>query len=297
MIFLRSPFVTWHRLPVFLCILLIFTAHAALAGEKIYWMEADAPPFFIHEGKYKGQGYEDQITAIVKQYLPQYEHIHIVANISRHYRQWQDGEPACSLAMYKTPEREEFAFFSIPSMLTLPPVLIIRKDHFKYFGGKKVVNLTKVLKEAQHLIGRPEHRSYGNTIDTILNTYGNSRNIYSYEGSQLSLNMFKMLIAGRIDALPGLPEEAMYLAETLDLRDQIMTLTIEENQNEYDAMLTYVACSKNAWGKKVISEINEVLRAQRPSEQYRSTYERWLDESSLEGFRKLYENVFLKITQ
>jgi len=267
------------------------------ARDTLYWMEAVAPPFFIHEGPLRGQGYEDLITAIIKEHLPQYQHIHMKANISRHYQQWKQGEPACSLAMYKTPERLEFAYYSIPSVFTLPPVLIIKKANFGKFGGKNSVSLKSVLESGTFIIGRSNNRSFGVDFDMALDTYGNEKNIFLYEGAELSLNLFKMLLADRIDALPGLPEEAMYLAEKFGIRDQIMTLGVEENLQDYDSMLTYVACSKNDWGRKVIDAINNVLIAQRPTERYRAAYERWLDSGSIEGYRVLYRDVFLKINK
>jgi len=276
--------------------LLTVLLYPVFAGAKdtLYWMEAVAPPFFIHEGPLTGQGYEDLITAIIKEQLPQYQHIHMKANISRHYQQWKQGEPACSLAMYKTPERLEFAYYSIPSVFTLPPVLIIKKANFAKFGGKKSVSLKSVLESGTYIIGRSNNRSFGVDFDKALDTYGNEENIFLYEGAELSLNLFKMLLADRIDALPGLPEEAMYLAEKFGIRDQIMTLGVEENLQDYDSMLTYVACSKNDWGRKVIDSINKVLIAQRPTERYRAAYERWLDPGSIEGYRVLYRDVFLK---
>lgn len=283
----------------FLFLLLIGSAvpSGSYAKDSIDWMEAVAPPFFIHEGELKGQGYEDTITEIIMQNLPQYEHSHTIANISRHYQQWKQGEKACGLAMYKTPERMEFAYYSIPSVFTLPTVLIIRKDRFDNFGGQKTVSLAALLQSHKYLIGRSNNRSYGIEFDNALNTYGDETNIFSYEGPELSLNLFKMLLANRIDALPGLPEEAAYLAETMGLKDQIMTLNIEENLVNHEAMITYVACSKNEWGKKAIANINEVLRQQRPTEEYRAAYERWLDPSSIEGYRQLYKDVFLTITE
>lgn len=291
-------------LPIKLSIYLLFTLVIVIIGsaniqakDSITWMEAVAPPFFIHEGDLMGQGYEDLITELLAENLPMYDHNHMIANISRHYQQWQQGEKSCALAMFKTPEREEFAYFSIPSVFTLPTVLIIRKDNFDSFGGNNTVNLGQLLEEQKITIGRSDNRSYGVLVDDSLNHYGNENNIFSFEGSELSLNLFKMLIAGRIDALIGLPEEAMYLAETLGFKDQIMTIKIDENQNNYDASLTYVACSKTDWGKKTIDTINSVLLEQRPTERYRAAYERWLDPSSIENYRQLYNDVFLKITQ
>ena len=287
------------RLSIFLllCAATILIPGKTRAQDALAWMEAVAPPFFIHDGELKGQGYEDLITDILKAHLPQYLHTHIQANITRHYQQWKQGAMACSVGMYKTPERLEFAYFSIPSVFTLPPVLIIHKDRFQAFGGNKVISLVRILQEGQLVIGRSSNRSYGIEFDTALKANSNEKNTFIYEGPELSLNLFKMLQAGRIDALPGLPEEAMYLAETLGIRDQIMTLVVEENQVNPEASLSYVACSKNAWGKTAIETINQVLRVQRPTEKYRAAYERWLDPGSVEGYRKLYQEVFLKITE
>jgi uncharacterized protein (TIGR02285 family) len=281
---------------LFLFVIVLLPA-GAWSKDKIEWMEAVAPPFFIHEGELQGQGYEDIITDILIENLPEYDHSHTIANLSRHYQQWKQGEKACGLAMYKTPERMEFAYFSIPSVFTLPTVLIINKEKFNAFGGTKTVRLTDILKSQQYIIGRSKNRSYGVEFDNILDRFGNDQNLFVYEGPELSLNLFKMLLAGRIDALPGLPEEAMYLAETMGIEDKIMTINILENQVNHDASLTYVACSKNAWGKKTIEDINAVLRKQRPTERYRAAYERWLDPSSFAGYRKLYEEVFLPITE
>ena len=287
-----------HFLPHTLLLLFTFLIPTtALTEDTIDWMEADAPPFFIHEGEFKGQGYEDLITDILIENLPQYKHSHMQANISRHYQQWKQGEKSCGLAMYKTPERMEFAYFSIPSVFTLPTVLIINKEKFNTFGGMKTVSLTDILKSQKYVVGRSRNRSYGLEFDNTLNEHGNDQNIFAYEGPELTLNLFKMLLAGRIDALSGLPEEAMFLAEKMGIRDQIMTLNIAENQVNHNASLSYVACSKNEWGKTAIDNINQVLLEQRGTERYRVAYERWLDPSSIEGYRKLYKEEFLTITE
>ena len=277
-----------------LAVSILLTPALLMAKEKMYWMEAVAPPFFIHEGELKGQGYEDLITDILQENLPQYDHVSMPANISRHYQQWKQGEPACSLAIHKTQERKEFVLFSIPSVFTLPHVLIIKKEQFAAFGGKKAVSLKDVLTSNNFIIGRAAKRSYGRAFDELLNSYGNEDNLFSYEGPELSLNLFNMLLAGRIQAMPGLPEEAMYLAEQMGIRDQIMTLSVVENLVDHEPMLTYVACSKNEWGARAITVINKVLQEQRPTERYRAAYERWLDESSIAEYRRMYKMIFLQ---
>lgn len=277
----------------FACLL----ATGVQAKETINWMEAVAPPFYIHDGELQGQGYQDIITALIKKQLPRYEHRHMKANISRHYQQWKEGKQACGLAMFKTPERLGFAYFSIPSVFTLPTVLIVHKDRFSDFDGTETVSLVELLKGNKFVVGRSNNRSYGLEFDNALNVHGNESNVFTYEGPELSQNLFKMLLAGRIDALAGLPEEAMYLAETMGVRDKITTIGIRENQVNHDASLTYVACSRTEWGKKTIEDINAVLLRLRPTEEYRAAYERWLAPDAIGGYRQLYQEIFLKITE
>lgn len=282
----------WYAIVCLLC----FFPVAGLAKERVEWMEAVAPPFFIHEGELAGQGYEDVITDIITENLPQYEHKRVIANITRHYKEFKDGKKACNVGMFKTAEREEFLYYSIPSFFTLPTVIIINKKSYPEFGSTKVVRLEDVLKKKLK-IGRSQNRSYGKNVDKVLDAFGNPENIFEYEGYELSFNLFKMLKHDRLDGLIGLPEEAMFQAERLGIRDRIMTLTIAENQESYDAWLSYVACSKNEWGKQVIEEVNQILLQQRSTERYRQAYERWLDDSTLEGYRRLYNDVFLKVVE
>ncbi|MEE4241581.1 MAG: TIGR02285 family protein [Desulfopila sp.] len=279
-----------------LIVILVCLPGSGWAKDTISWMEAVAPPFFIHEGEFAGQGYEDIVTDIITENLPQYNHERIIANITRHYQEFKDGRKACNVGLFKTPEREEFLYYSLPSFFTLPAVIVINKDKFEAFGSTKVVRLEDVLKK-NLIIGRAERRSYGKQIDEILDLHGTEENVFSYEGYELSLNFFEMLKHDRLDGLIGLPDETLYQAERLGIRDQIMTLTIAENQSGYDSWLSYVACSKNEWGKKVIEEINAILLQHRPTERYRKSYERWLDDGAIPGYRKLYDEIFLQIVE
>lgn len=282
-----------------LCFLLtcFFLVQPLQAKEKITWLEATFPPFLIHEGKYAGQGYGDTVTGIITENLNQYDHEHIKANISRHYRMFKRGENVCTVGLYKTPERQKFVYFSIPSFFTLPNVIVINKKKYQEFGGRNQVSLAEILKQNHMVIGRSKNRSYGPVIDSMLNTYGNKSNTFEYEGDELSLNFFEMLKRDRLDGIIGLPEEVIYQAENLGIRDQLMTLTIAENQQNLSAWLSYVVCSKTPWGKKVIEDIDRVLIEERSKQTYRAAYERWLDEGSIRTYRNAYDRYFIEATE
>ena len=272
------------------------SAGKALAQQTLTWLEAPAPPFFILEGELKGQGYEDMVTKIIIENMPEYQHEHLVATITRHYQEFKEGRQVCNVGLYKTPEREKFLYFSTPSFFTLPVVIVINKENHAAFGKAKSVKLADVLAK-NLIIGRAKNRSYGKNIDEVLTKQGTAANSFSFEGEELSLSLFEMLKRNRLDGLLSLPEEAMYQAERLGIRDKIMTLTIEETQNSFESWFSYVACSKTPWGRETIDKINAILKKERPTERYRATYERWLDESSYEGYRKLYQEVFLQVDE
>jgi len=284
--------------PLALVVLLVLFLPPTLhARDEVTWMEASMPPFFIQEGPNQGQGYGDVVSAIIHEHLPEYVHHRTVTNVTRHFRAFKRGDKVCSVGLYRNPEREEFMHFSIPSFLTLPPVLITSKEKLASFGRGGIVRLEDLLKDSERIIGLSKDRSYGADIDAVLDAYRERDNLVIFTGQELTENFFKMLMLDRIDALIGLPDEVMYLAEKLGIRDRIATLTIAENQGNPHNWLCSVGCAKTPWGEEIIAKINAILLEQRPGQRYRAAYERWLDVGSVEEYRRVYDEVFLRITE
>ncbi len=277
-----------------MALILLPCASRVMARDSVIWMEAEMPPYFIQSGPLQEQGYGDLISDILQERLTGYDHEEMVTNITRHFYKFKQGEKVCSVGLYKTPEREEFIHFSIPSFLTLPAVVIINRDHWQKFGNRGSVRLEEILNNKELAIGLAKDRSYGQAVDQILGQHAGSKDIVEVAGQELSLNLFKMLMLNRVNGLIGLPEEALFQAEQMGIRDRILTLTIEENQQGYDAWMSSVGCSNNEWGRTIIAEINRILLAERPTRRYRAAYERWLDTNSIAAYRKVYDAIFLK---
>jgi uncharacterized protein (TIGR02285 family) len=288
------PFRTIPFWPALFALLPLLSPAPGWAKDSITWMEAVMPPYLIQEGSNKDQGYGDVITRILQEQLPEYTHEKMVTNITRHFYKFKQGEKVCSVGLFRTPEREDFMYFSIPSFLTLPAVIIIKKESLAQFGGRSTIRLQEVLNGEKLIIGLSKDRSYGTSTDNLLSKHKGEGHLVESAGQELSLNLFKMLMKGRVDGIIGLPEEALYQAEQMGIRDQLMTLAIEENQNDDDAWLSAVGCSKNEWGRTVIDKLNGVLLRERPTERYRAAYERWLDPNGIEQYRRVYQGVFLE---
>ena len=284
---------TVRMLRVLLIGLLAASRAAAAEPDTIHWLQADAPPFFILNGPLKGQGYQDVISAILWAHLPQYRHRPMTANVARHNAEFRKGHNVCTVGYYKTPERERFLYFSIPSIFSLPTVLVLRKGRFPQLERQGQVRLADLLAADRLRIGLAKDRSYGRYVDEVIADYGNSRNTMVVTTQSLSRNLFRMLAADRVDALLALPEEAVYMARQMGLEGRFVTLVLEENQKDFETWFSYVACSKTPWGKRVIEDVNEVLERQRPTEAYRAAYERWIDPGLVGPYRRLYETYFL----
>lgn len=254
------------------------------------------PPYMIQNGPAQGQGYGDQVERLIQEHLPEYTHHRLYTNVVRHFDMFKRGDKVCSIGLYRTPERETFLAFSIPSLLTMPPALIVRADKLRQLGLANGCSLVELLQDKNFRLGFSKDRSYGMQVDLALQKYGDRDNLTRFSGQELGENYYKMLMLDRIDGLLGLPEEAVYRAEQMGIRDKIATLMLQENQQSFAQWYCNIACPKNQWGEEVIQKINKVLLKIRPSEPYRQAYERWLDKNSRPYFRKVYDKVFLNTT-
>lgn len=269
----------------------------ALAKDSITWMEVNMPPHFIQEGGIlQDQGYGDIVSKLLREQLPEYEHYRMTTNVVRHFDKFKRGDKVCAVGLYRTPERESFLHFSIPCLLTMPPALIIRKDRLKQLGTKTIISLDQLLNNSEFRLGMSKDRSYGPVLDDVLARHSNRPNLIVFSGQEIGENYFKMLLLDRLDGLIGLPDEAMYHAEQMGIRDQITTLSFADNQQAHEGWLCAVACPKNEWGREIIEQINPILVHLRPTEAYRHAYERWLDSNSLPLYRSVYNKIFLTAT-
>lgn len=279
---------------LFAILLLIPAPSAAL--DEVAWMEVEFPPGYIHKGPLQGQGYEDVITRILMENLTEYRHDKMMGNLARMYHEFRQGRQVCNVALFNTPERQEFMYFSIPSTFTLPNGLITLREKLPAFGNVSEIRLVDVL-ETDLRLGVSRDRSYGKAVDAVLKAREGSDRIFVHSGKDVFESLLRMLLSDRLDCMLGLPEEVVYMAEKMGVKDRIATIALKENQGNYDAWLGSVACSKTPWGAEIIRRINEILRKERPTDRYRSAYERWLDDNQIPRYRELYDRVFLKTAE
>ena len=183
---------------LFISILFLFPdvsyAQQSASNRMITWYRADFPPVTIVEGPNEGLGFFDRVTDLLEDRLPDYEHLHRVANFKRIIIELKNRKNVCCPSLYKTKERETFVSFSIPAMIVLPNVLITQKasdDKFQpYIDENQRLKLTELLADKNIRLGISNGRKYAGGIDDVLAGFKGAENICIRSGE----DVFKVLL-------------------------------------------------------------------------------------------------------
>ncbi|HEY4319274.1 MAG TPA: TIGR02285 family protein [Herbaspirillum sp.] len=268
------------------CLLLLSLAAAlcpAMAGDEITWGKYNVPPYMILEGESAHQGVFDQALDVLKDNLPQYRHVELDAPFPRINSEIKKGSHWCFNGALKTPEREAYGYFSLPSSIFLPQRIIVRRDRLPQF--KNPQSLRALLQNPRLSTSVMRDRSYSPTVDKLLAADPPKQN-YSEQVEAIG-----MLLAGRIDYMIELPLLALDQARAMGHPGELVAIPIQEAN---EVVFNRIMCSRNEWGRQVVEQVNKVLVANRGKPYYRRIVEKWHDAESVAEIRKIYDTVFLK---
>jgi uncharacterized protein (TIGR02285 family) len=262
------------------------------AADEITWLTMEFPPFFIHEGKDRGQGIADGITHLLQRHLRGYTHREELAEPATIMTRLKAGDHVCTAAYIKTADRERVLEFSLPDLVLPPNGITARRATVPRLTGGAAgpVSLAKLLANRKLRLAVAVGRSYGPALDTLLERTKGSNHVYWRHGEDIYSSLFDMLLKGSVDYLIGYPYEALYVGRERGVEGQVVTLPIAELP---DYTLAHVVCPKTPWGRAVVGEVNRALSIERGRPEYRQAIERWLDEGLLPEFRRQYEAKFL----
>lgn len=255
-------------------------AHEDRDKPIIRWYYQSFPPVHITDGPRSGQGFADKALSYLHARLPDYNHLKVFSSLSRMHGELKTRENACHLGLFKTAEREEYAYFSDPVIEVLPNRLVILKDNAARFEPL----LTPAGEvDLARLFGAPG-LMYGVEVDRVysprINAYVDSHTKADGKVELPNPRFAALLLHGRIDYGFGFAFEATYRFNMLGRGDAFMTLPIA---GEPDMLMNYVGCSKSDFGARVIADVNKVAGEMRLA--HRRFYEEWLDERAIEDFR------------
>ena len=268
----------------------VYTSSADM--DHITWYHADFPPGFINEGEMAGDGYENYLERTLREGMPDFTHSYQSANYSRILEQIRNTN-ACCVALVRTPEREKFIEFSRPTMIAMPNGVFVRSDRideFKpYINDEGYISFHDLFDKSDLKVGISKGRKYKGEIDRILEENKGSSRIVVREGKDVLRGLLLMMSKGRdIDYVVGYPHELNWLNYVKTLRADVTFIPIKE-MPKY--VVSYIGCTKNGWGKRVIKRINSILGSNYDGE-YKKRYQKFLAPEAVKLHEMYFKEVF-----
>lgn len=263
------------------------------AQQDVIWSIIPYAPIHILDGQYQGQGIADTYLKEAQSRLSQYHHINQVMTPARAWHQIAKKDHLiCHPSALKTAEREAYAYFSQAAMIT--PViraLMSKRTWKKLFANQASINIATYLADEKGSLGIVSHRSYGELIDRVIEQgVRKNNNIVQASGRYGSRQLFEMLINGRIDLMLEYPWVTAYFNKVMKNRDvELVNLNISDFPNYSPS---YVACTRNEEGKKLIEQLNDYIAHSIPLVKNRQRMMDWLDEDEAAKFEQDYLEFF-----
>lgn len=179
------------------------------------------------------------------------------------------------MSLYKNSFREERIYFTDESSTTgLSPAVAmhIKLSRALKLPADKAVSLASLITADKLTLGISMSRSYGNEIDTLINTTPDINLIIRPTRDSLA-SLTYMLNLKRIDLLLGYPSEHYYLAKSMNFDKNLTQRPLLESP---ELSYGYIGCTKNQQGAKHIALLNEQLKIIKQTQAYTQILMRWL---------------------
>lgn len=167
----------------------------------------------------------------------------------------KQAKNACIPWLRKTKARQKDFLFSLPYMLEEPLQLVFLKNSPVLPKLRKLpqpLSLNQLLTNQElMLLGIEQNRSYGETLDSILQHHQQSSSVYlRTSSSAVQSGMMPMLQRRFVDAFIEYPR----IARRSNLPLVFFPIAEAEAVN-----LVHFACSKGAQGQRVVDTLNQVI--------------------------------------
>lgn len=272
------------KILVLILLTLSFSSHSdEEKKDVIVWYQYHFPPFMVLEGPDRDRGIFDDVVATLQNKLKHYEHRNLRMSIQRFFRTISKHNNICSALTLKTPDRENYIYFSRPYSVLLPNRIIIKRSTHRMLGNPKSISIRSLLLDPTFSTIVQEGRTYKMPLNRILRRHESSAN-FRRMNVEMEI-LFDMFERGRINYLIEYASVAKYYLKNKFERDYVF-LPIEEMPKYYNAV---IGCSKTEKGKRIIDQINTILETTETENDFRNSMNRWLSEKE----KKEIERIFI----
>ena len=272
--------------------LLLLSGAASSAKPAMNWTVLNLPPFTTVVNGALGDGIIDGVVTLLERELPQYEPHYETVNIARALMMLDAGEPACYISAVWTPERDR-KYFTTKTTLTPPMQLIVRasvQDRLPRNAAGEVL-IDSLLTQASIRGLVINQRSYSPPIDTLVQKYRKSARLMTVNFGDNSLNVMRMLSAGRAD----------YSFE----HDSVLAYNLAQNPQGVgpEALVAVpiaglgpfyatILCPRTPWGRERILAIDAALSRLARGKEYRAMLDRWRTPQTVQHFRAAQDEFY-----
>lgn len=264
---------------VYLTLFLFFLSSTTVHAKTIDWVVTDFAPYYIFNDQYAGTGRDESVISLLEEQLPNYTFKRVILPSSRTVREVSNpNHTYCMLSLYQSEHRREhIAFSEQASTIGLSPSIAIHKEllHSLKLDPNAQISLKKLLSEYKLTLGISMSRSYGETIDEVINTNADA-SIIIRPGRDTLASLTYMLKKKRIDILLGYPSEHFYLAKSMGFDDELIQLPLTEAS---ELSFGYIGCTNTAQGKQHIKTLNSALAIIKEQPSYHEVLIRWLPDN------------------
>lgn len=273
---------------VFALVVLMTSSAVAMAQEEIKtikWQTYDAPPNFIFEGEFAGQGFIEQLLAMIIKASPQFDHQFVVTSQNRALDNIRAGANVCHPSLVKTEARTAFIQFSRPLFISPTNRLVVRKGYLT----NKPITLSDFIADKNHRFAVIRNRSYGKAVDKVLREHSKRHNVM-FISNETSDYVFNLLGAERIDATIAYePELAFYQARQIN--KVLSRLETIEINNNVPFVKGHIGCPKNPWGETVIDALNPIIASLVDNPEFKQKMSLWWPkEAKSQHYQRYYES-------
>lgn len=273
----------------------IVCAFPAWGQDKADWFRVDIPPVYILKDGEPAGGYGELSMHFVMENLPQYAHTVSTMNLAQGMEAMKQGKPLCFATLLENSERAKFIEFSIPAQLVLPLYLIVRSEdvslYDRYLNSSGQIDLDRLLTQGDKVLGVADGRSYSSSIDEVILRHAQGPNVHTSPTVNVSLGLLQLFLEKRVDCILEFPVTMGYLLMTQHNSEQGLSYIPIQGLPPF--FQTHFAAPKNKWGKRIISQIDAILRKYRTSDEFVDFYTAWLPGPTKERYRQIVRETFV----
>ena len=234
---------------VSLCCMVLFCPARSASAENLDIFYFEYPPYYHQLENQEASGI---IVDIARRVFAEagVEPAFSFVPAKRILHELQGDRPAASLGWFKTPEREQYALFSLPIYVNRPVVALFLREHESKF--RPFSTLEGLLQSGQFIFGRVQGFSEGAQLDAMLEKYRDK----TVQVATDSVRLLKMLESRRVDFMLVAPEEADTLLDAAQApREKFMMQAMSDIPQ---GNLRYIMYSR-AVSQDLIRRIDEAI--------------------------------------